>query len=195
MKFLSVSAAALTLLLSTGAWAERADAQKQLSINADSADTDQVSGDYIAIGNVVIERGTMVVKSDRAQVKEAPDGFHFFVLTAAPGKLASFRQKRDGGPDLWEEGQAERIEYDERADVIKLFSKAVIRELDGKKVTSEAHGEFLSYNNRTEVANLRNNASGADKPGGGRGSITLQPRRPAAGTPAAPAAAAPAGKP
>lgn len=190
-----ILAAAIFLLLPLAASAEKADALKPINIEYDKADVDQVTQNYVATGNVVITRGTMVLKSDRAEVKEAPDGYHTFILTAAPGKLATFRQKRDDGPNMWDEGQAQRIEYDERNDLVKLFSKAVIRQLEGTKVTQEMDSEFISYDNRKEVLVGRNDASGADKPGGGRGSITLQPRRPAAGAPAAPAAAAPAGKP
>ena len=177
MKSLIAAAFAAIALLPALASAERADAQKELQITADAADADQVSGSSVVTGNVVITRGTMVAKSDRAEVKETPDGFRTLVLTATPGKLATFRQKRDGGPDLWEEGQAERIEYDEKSDVIKLFSKALVRGLEGKKVTQEVTGQYLAYDNRTEVVNVRNDPSGADKPGGGRVTLTLQPQR------------------
>src|SRR5690349_4768018 len=115
---IAAAVAALSLLVPLAATAERADALKPVNIEYDKADIDQVNQTYIATGNVIITRGTMVLKSDRAEVKETPDGYRMFVLTAAPGKLATFRQKRDGGPDLWAEGQAQRIEYDERADVI-----------------------------------------------------------------------------
>jgi lipopolysaccharide export system protein LptA len=187
-----ILAAAVFLLVPLAASAERADALKPVNIKYDNANVDQVTQNYIATGNVVITRGTMVLKSDRAEVKEAPDGYHTFILTADPGKLATFRQKRDGGPDLWDEGQAQRIEYDERNDLVKLFSKAMIRQLEGQKVTQEMDSEFISYDNRKEVLVGRNDASGTDKPGNGRGSITLQPHRPPAA--AAPAAPAPAGK-
>ena len=196
-----ILAAAIFLLLPLAASAEKADALKPINIEYDKADVDQVTQNYVATGNVVITRGSMVLKSDRAEVKEAPDGYHTFILTAAPGKVATFRQKRDDGPNMWDEGQAQRIEYDERNDLVKLFSKAVIRQLEGTKVTQEMDSEFISYDNRKEVLVGRNDASGADKPGGGRGSITLQPRRPATATPApaapaaAPATPAPAGKP
>jgi lipopolysaccharide export system protein LptA len=46
--------------------------------------------------------------------------------------------------------------------------------------------EFISYDNRQEVLLGRNEASGDDRPGNGRGSITLQPQR----TPAPVASAA-----
>nr|WP_314547321.1 lipopolysaccharide transport periplasmic protein LptA [uncultured Massilia sp.] len=183
-------AAAIFLLVPLAASAEKADALKPINIQFDKSDVDQVTQNYIATGNVVITRGTMVLKSDRAEVKEAPDGYRTFILIAAPGKLATFRQKRDGGPDLWAEGQAQRIEYDERADLVKLFSKAVIKQLEGQKITQEMDSEFISYDSRKEVLVGRNDPGGADVQGKGRGSITLAPRRAQAA--AAPAANAPA---
>jgi lipopolysaccharide export system protein LptA len=185
-----ILAAAIFLLVPLAASAEKADALKPVNIQYDKANTDLVTQNYVATGNVIITRGTMILKADRAEVKEAPDGPRTFILTANPGNLATFRQKRDGGPDLWDEGQAQRIEYDERNDLVKLFSKAMIRQLEGQKVTQEMDSEFISYDNRKEVLLGRNDASGADKPGNGRGSITLQPHR----TPAQAAPAAPAGK-
>jgi len=84
------------------------------------------------------------------------------------------------------------VEYDERTDLVKLFSKAVIRQLEGKKVAQEMASEFISYDNRNEKLLGLNDATGTAKQGNGRGSITLQPRR--APAPAAGAAPAPADK-
>jgi lipopolysaccharide export system protein LptA len=53
------------------------------------------------------------------------------------------------------------------------------------------NGPFISYDNRTEQANVYNDASGESKAGGGRSTIIIAPRRAA---PAGGAAAAPAGK-
>ena len=185
-------AAAIFLLVPLAASAEKADALKPINIQyTGDISVDQVTQNYIAVGDVVITRGTMILKSDRAEVKEAPDGYRTFILTASPGKLATFRQKRDGGPDLWAEGQAQRIEYDERADLVKLFSNAVIKQIEGQKVTQQMDSPFISYDSRKEVLVGRNDPSGADVKGQGRGSITLQPRRTQpAGAPAAPAAPA-----
>ena len=190
-------AAAIFLLVPLAASAEKADALKPINIKyTGDISVDQITQNYIAVGDVVITRGTMILKSDRAEVKEAPDGYRTFILTASPGKLATFRQKRDGGPDLWAEGQAQRIEYDERADLVKLFSNAVIKQIEGQKVTQQMDSPFISYDSRKEVLVGRNDPSGADVKGQGRGSITLQPRRTqpagAPAAPAAPAAAAPA---
>jgi len=188
---------AILLWVPQAARAERADALKPVNVQYGNISVDNVTQNTIATGNVIITRGTMVLKSDRAEVKESPEGYHTFILTASPGKLATFRQKRDGGPDLWSEGHAQRIEYDERSDVIKLLSNAMIRQLEGQKVTQQMEQAFISYDSRKEVLLGRNEAGGTDTQGKGRGSITFEPtRKPAATTSeAAPAAAAPANTP
>ena len=183
--------AVIALSLATlTAWAERADSLKQAVINFDTLDVDEVNQVRILTGNVVLTRGTLLLKSDKAVLKESPEGYMAVTLTAAPGKVATFRQKRDGGPDLWVEGQAQRIEYDERTELVKLFSDAVVKQLENGRLSSQVNGAFISYDNRTEVANVRNDASGQSKPGQGRNTLIIAPRRttaPAA-APAAPAA-------
>jgi lipopolysaccharide export system protein LptA len=91
--------------------------------------------------------------------------------------MATFRQKRDGGKDLWIEGQAaDRIEYDTKNEVAKLFRKAHIKMLDSGKPTDEVEGEFISYDTRAEFYTVNNTTSGESKPGGGRVRATIQPR-------------------
>lgn len=182
-------AAAMLLLATLAAHAERADSLKQAKVDADSIDTDQVTGNHVATGAVVISRGTLLIKADKAVVVETPEGYMAVTLTANPGKFVTFRQKRDGGPDLWVEGQASRIEYDERTELVKLFNNAVIKQLENGRLTNESDGQFISYDNRTELGAIRNDVSGQSKQGGGRATLILAPHRT---TPAA--APAPAGK-
>jgi lipopolysaccharide export system protein LptA len=189
-----IFAVAALSLASLSASAERADSLKQAQVDFDNGHLDEVTQTRTLTGNVVLTRGTLLIKSDKAVMKESPEGYMILVLTAAPGKVATFRQKRDGGPDLWTEGQAQRIEYDERTEVVKLYASAVVKQLEGKRMTSEVNGPFISYDNRSEQANVHNDASGESKPGGGRSTIIIAPRRSApAAAPAATSAAAPAG--
>jgi lipopolysaccharide export system protein LptA len=176
-KILVVAAVALLSLASVGARAEQADSLKQAVVNFDSIDVDDVNQTRTLTGNVTVTRGTLVLKSDKAVLKETPDGYMSVVLTAAPGKVATFRQKRDGGPDLWIEGQARRIEYDERAELVKLFGAAQVKQLEGGKPADQLDSEFISYDSRKEVMVARNDASGESKPGKGRGTLILAPRK------------------
>lgn len=176
-------------LAACAAWAEKADSNKPTEIKYETLDIDDVAQTRTLTGNVVLTRGTLVMMSEKAVVKEDPEGYMSVTLTAAPAKLATFRQKRDGGPDLWVEGQAERIEYDERNELVKLFANARIRQLDGKALSNEIDGEFVSYDSRKEVYAVRNDPSGVNKPGKGRGTLIIAPRRKAATAPGAPAPA------
>lgn len=173
-------AAAVALVLAPLAQAERADSLKPLNITWNTIDVDSVPQTTVFTGNVIATRGTLLLKADRAEVKAAPDGYRTAVLTAAPGKAVFFRQKRDTGADEWIEGQADRVEYDERTEVVKMFSNASLRHLEGRRASDEMNSAFISYDNRKDSLLGRNDASGADAPGKARGSITYQPRRTAA---------------
>jgi lipopolysaccharide export system protein LptA len=106
-------------------------------------------------------------------------------LLAAPGGLATFRQKKDGGADLWVEGEAERIDYDDKNDIVKLQGKAKVRNLDGARVTTGADGAFISYDSRKELVTTTNTPTGESKVGGGRVQWTIDqsPRTPATPAP------------
>ncbi|MES2127576.1 MAG: lipopolysaccharide transport periplasmic protein LptA [Pseudomonadota bacterium] len=158
--------------------AEKADSGKRTTIEADAVDIDDVTQTKVLTGKVEIHRGTLVMKSDNAVVKESPDGYQTAVLTSAPGKMANFRQKRDGGADLWIEGQAERIEYDQKNELVRLYKTAKIRQLDGTRLENEIDSEFISYDSRKEVFSGRNDASGENKAGKGRVILIMEPRQP-----------------
>jgi lipopolysaccharide export system protein LptA len=193
MKAFTLIYSAVLLALPIAAQAEHADSLKQAHAEFGDVRYDKAAQKTVATGHVIITRGTMVLDADRAEVDEAAEGYRTFILTAAPGQFATFRVKRDGGPDLWSEGHAERIEYDERTDVVKLFSKAMIRQLDGQDVTHQMDDAFIAYDQRQEVLVGRNDASGGDRPSGSRGTMTFEPRRtlPASAMAAAPAPVAP----
>lgn len=157
------------------AYAEKADAEKATDIAADQMTYDDVRQINTFIGNVILIRGSLLMKAGRVVVTQDRNGYQFATLYAAPGALATFRQKRDGGPDLWVEGQAERIEYDGRAELVKLFTKAKLRRLEGIRPTDEIEGDFISYDSRVEFITVNNNAPGA-KPGTGRIKAVIQPR-------------------
>ncbi|HEU4777164.1 MAG TPA: lipopolysaccharide transport periplasmic protein LptA [Telluria sp.] len=198
-----IFAFALISLAAMNAAAEKADAGKQAVIEYDSLHVDDVTQVTTLTGNVIVTKGTLVLKADKAVIRQTPDDDMQVTLTTTGSKPANFRQKRDGGPALYVEGEAQRIEYDERSAVMKLFSGARIRQIDGERLTDEIQSEFISYDSIREVFAARNDASGTTKPGAVRGKMIIAPRKPKAapaGTapatpPAAPVTPAPTGTP
>ena len=173
--YLIVSTLACTLAGS--AMAERADREKPTNIEANQMLFDESKQLNTFIGNVVVTRGTLVMHGEKLILKKDSAGYQFGTLFAPAGGIATFRQKRDGGKDLWMEGYAaDRIEYDTKNEVAKLFKRSKVKMLDGSKVTDEVEGEFISYDTRTEFYTANNTVSGESKPGAGRVRATIQPR-------------------
>jgi lipopolysaccharide export system protein LptA len=173
--YLIVSTLACTL--ASSAMAERADREKPTNIEANQMLYDESRQLNTFIGNVVVTRGTLVMHGEKLILKKDSAGYQFGTLFAPAGGIATFRQKRDGGKDLWMEGYAaDRIEYDTKNEVAKLFKRSKVKMLDGSKVTDEVEGEFISYDTRTEFYTANNTVSGESKPGAGRVRATIQPR-------------------
>ncbi|TFW13799.1 lipopolysaccharide transport periplasmic protein LptA [Duganella callida] len=186
MNKLLVSAA--LLLAACVAQAEKADSTKPTQITFDQLDADDVKQIKTFTGNVVLTRGTLLMKSPKAVVTEDPEGYQFVVLTAGGGTQATFRQKLDGPNEQWVEGRADRIEYDNKTELVKLFAKAQIKRLENTKVASQVDGEFISYDSRKEFFAVKNTSTGESKEGGGRSTMVIQPSNklnpPAPATPA-----------
>ena len=100
--------------------AEKADRFKELTVEADhSSSGDLLNQVFIFNGNVVVTKGTMILRAQRIEVRETPDGYRSAVAIGSASQHATFRQKRDA-PDEWIEGNAERLEYDGKSDVIRF---------------------------------------------------------------------------
>ena len=187
----------LSLLLLTAfavlgaARAERADSSKQTIIDAVSITSNDVTQTRTLVGKVELQRGTLLMKAGRAIIKSDPEGYVYATFYADPGTLATFRQKRDGG-DIWDEGEAERIEYDNKLEIVKMFSKAKITTIENKRKTQEVQGPYLSYDSRKEVYSMENDVSGTTRADGGRVRMVIEPKLPPAGAPAPSAPTAPA---
>ncbi len=167
----------LALFCVAAAQAEKADSTKETVITAEQGTADEVKQTRTLTGNVVLVKGTLTMKAGRALITVDPQGYQFATFWAAPGKLATFRQKRDGEGDLWVEGEAERVEYDDKTEMVKLFSKAKLTRLEGSKKTDEAEGPFISYDSRKEVFAMENTPTGESKPGGGSVRMVIQPSK------------------
>ena len=177
----------VTAALSASAQAEKADRLKPLNVEADQpSNLDLQKRVVVFNGNVVVTKGSLVIRGARVEVRETPDGYQAAVATGSPGKPATFRQKRDG-VDEFIEGQAERLEYDSKADTVRFVNAAVVRRMRAAVVADEVTGSVVSYNNTTEVFSVSGGSSAVTPANPtGRVRAVLTPRE---GTPAAAEAA------
>jgi len=138
---------ALALVLALPARAERADRDKPVNIDSDRMNADDAQKTAVFDGRVVLTQGTLLIRADRLTVRQDSEGFQ---SATALGKPATFRQRREG-LDEYIDGEAERIEYDGRADRVQLFNGARIRRDGGDDV----RGSIISYDSKTEFFSVQ----------------------------------------
>ena len=92
MKQISLlSALLLGIALTGGARAEKADTDKATNVEADQMAYDDVRQINTFIGNVVLTRGSLLMKASKVVVTQDPSGYQFATLFAGSDGLATFR--------------------------------------------------------------------------------------------------------
>jgi lipopolysaccharide export system protein LptA len=176
------------LLLAAGAFsgfafAEKADKEKPTNIVFNQAAIDDLKQTQVFTGDVVLTKGTVVIRADQLSVRQDPENYSLgTAVMTQPGKLAYYKQKREAlDEDI--EGEAERIEYNEKSDIVKLTGRAVVRRVNGTKVIDEARGNVIEYNNLSESYTVVGNSGGgkigvssAAEAQPTRGRVTFQPK-------------------
>ena len=144
---------ALCLGASGLAHAERADRAKPMNIEADLLTHDDKQKLSVFTGNVVLTKGTIIMRGGKLEVRQDDAGNQFGVLFSAGNKRAFFRQKREG-LDEYMEGEGQTIHYDSKADTVRLVKNAEVRRLAGTRLADQITGDDILYNNTTEIVTV-----------------------------------------
>lgn len=152
----------LLLVAAGAALAERADRNKPLSAEADRLRYDDVRQTSVFTGNVVITKGSILIRGAQVEVRQDPQGNQFGLITGQPG---FFRQKREG-VDEHIEGQAERIEYDSKTEMVRFTGQAVLRRYRGSQLNDETTGSVITYDGRNDTFGVDGGVRSAANPSG-----------------------------
>jgi lipopolysaccharide export system protein LptA len=178
------------------AHAEKADRNKPMNVEADALRHDEQKQTSVFTGRVIVTKGSILIRGARIEVRQDAQGNQYGLVSADPGKLAFYRQKREG-VDEYIEGEAETIEYDGRADTVKFIKQAQMRRYRGTVLNDELTGQVILFDNTTEVFNIDGGlAQGTTGASAGRVRAMLMPKPDDAGTnPPKAGSAAPALRP
>lgn len=174
---------AAALAAATPALAEKSDREKEIQVLADRLSADDAKKEAVYQGNVVVTQGSMRITSSRIVVREDAEGYRTYLATGSP---VTFRQKRDKVDD-WIEGFAERAEFEDRTDLLRLFNGARLKSSQG-----ELAGDFISYDRGKEFFEVTGAPPGKEAAPGARVKATIIPRKQRAGAGASPAGETPA---
>ena len=175
--------------------AEKADRSKSMTLESDQPCTVNLQKQTsVCSGNVVISQGTLLIRADRLELRETPEGYQLAQASGTAAKPATYRQKRDSVNETVE-GLAQRIDYDSRAGTLRFDGAAQVRRLQGAVVADEISGGVIVWDSVAETFNVRGGAVSAANPSG-RVRAVIAPRAQAdAASSAANAAASPAVSP
>ncbi|MEO8297061.1 MAG: lipopolysaccharide transport periplasmic protein LptA [Burkholderiales bacterium] len=171
----SMVLAAAALTVGPGAvWAQTADRDLPLTIDAAQMKLDSKRKLRLLTGNVEVARGSFSLKAEQVELRETPQG-DLAVATGTAGQLASFRQRREAFDEVVE-GQAERIEYETRTEVARLIGKAVLKRWRSGSLVEEITGQTVVYDHPRETFEVQ---GGTGSGGRVRGVVSPAPTRPA----------------
>lgn len=181
------SAVFCLLLLSQAAtsFAEQADRQKPVQMEADRVTVDDAKQTSTFEGSVQMRQGTLLIEAGTIVVTQDKKGFSQIVATGQP---AHFREKRDGVNE-YAEGFGERIVYDSYAETANFYGKARV-----KREGDDVRGEHIIYNTKTGVFQVFGSMDkDPDSVKQGRVTVVIQPKDQTGG--ASPDAPAPSSSP
>lgn len=169
------------------AMAAATDRDQPMNIEADALRHEDSQQTSVFTGNVVVTKGTIVIRGQQVLVRQDDAGNQFGTATGTPEQRAFFRQQRQGLNEFIE-GQAQRIEYDSLADTVRFEGNAVLRRLRGSTLADETTGNVIVHNNQTETFTVDAQPAGrpntvAPRGSDGRVRAMISPREEAATVP------------
>jgi lipopolysaccharide export system protein LptA len=174
--------------LAGAAHALQSDQAQPVRVDSDSMQYDDVKQVSVFTGNVVVTKGSLVIRAERVEVTQAPDGHDEAVAYGSAGHLATYAQQLDAAPGespAAMRGSALRLSYDSRSAIVTFNGQALLERLRDGKVGDRAQGEVITYNDLTDHFAVSGGQGGASASNPqGRVRVMLSPRGAAPGAPA-----------
>lgn len=166
--FFRITLIFIGLVASLNVFAEAADRNKPIELEADSVVVDDAKKISTYLGNVILTQGTLVIRGDKLIVRQDETGFKNSTSTGNP---TTFKQKLEGKNEYMS-GSGRRIEYDGRVDKVELFTKAWV-----KRGQDIVYGDYISYDANAEYAEVIGGVkSESAGPSSGRIKAIIQPK-------------------
>ena len=146
-------------------YAEKADRDKPIEIEADTMTVDDAKSTSIYTGDVILTQGTLLIRADELIVRQDKQGFQH---STSLGNPTTFKQKMEGS-DEYIEGKALRIDYDGHMDKIHLYQNAEVKR--GRDIVV---GEYITYDANAEVAQAMSSKTENGKKG--RAKAIIKPK-------------------
>jgi len=132
------------------ALALKTDQNQPTKLSSDRADFNDVTQEYILTGNVVIIKGSIVIKGAKAVVIVDPEGYQQITVKGNANQLASFTQQLDKPTPEFIDGEGDLIFYEAKKDQLLLSGQAYTNRRKGLRSVDKLVADEINYDLYTE---------------------------------------------
>ena len=147
MKILLVRLALLSfgLSLASLSFAEKADQDKPVILEAEKVSVNDVKQIYDLNGQVLLIKGSIIVTGEDGHIEVDPQGYEFVDVVGTPETVASFRQRREGLADEFMQGRGAQVTYDAKTEFLTLTGNASLKRLLNMQMLDQLKGWKIEY--------------------------------------------------
>ena len=131
-----------------------ADRLQPTTIDANQMTYNEKANVTVFTGNVLLTRGTLVIRGEKLTLTETADGNQFAKVEGSP---ARFKQQRDSqikSDVLLISGTGDMIEFDGNKSIVTLTGKASIEKIANGQQIESISGSKITYEQNTEFLNV-----------------------------------------
>jgi lipopolysaccharide export system protein LptA len=126
-------------------YAEKADQDKPVILEAEKVSVDDVKQIYDLNGQILIIKGSILVTGEDGHIQVDPEGYEFVDVKGTPDTRASFRQRREGPADEFMQGLATQVVYNAKTEVLTLTGDASLKRLLNMQMLDQLRGWKIEY--------------------------------------------------
>ena len=127
------------------AYAEKADQDKPIILEAEKVSVNDVKQIYDLNGQVLIIKGSILVTGEEGHIQVDAEGYEFVDVKGTPIATASFRQRREGPADEFMQGLATQVVYNAKTEVLTLTGDASLKRLLNMQMLDQLRGWKIEY--------------------------------------------------
>ncbi len=172
----------ISLCMLTTGWdanALESDKNKPTTIDANQMTYNEKSSVNVFTGNVLLTRGSLVIRGDKLTLTEAKDGTQHAKVEGSPARFKQQRDSANPADELLINGTGNVIEFDGTKSVVTLTGQASIQKSTNGQLTESITGSKITYEQNTEFLNVVGNPNSSGKT---RVQAVIKPKTPATGT-------------
>lgn len=135
----------LSLCLFDNAFAEKADQDKPIILEAEQVSVNDVQQIYDLKGKVLLIKGSIVVTGEDGHIQVDPEGYEYVDVKGSPEATASFRQRREGPADEFMQGRGTQVVYNAKTEVLTISGDASLKRLINMQMLDQLRGWKIEY--------------------------------------------------